>query len=96
MEHKIIVLEDAAKIADCHLQRSTKDSIRWVNPTNQAYYVDFHNESPFEDAHFTIDPNNGEATSGPVKNGAQAKHYHYDLAPARVGVVAADPTVIVH
>ncbi len=96
MEHKVEILKDSAKIPDCHLNRIMKDSIRWVNPTDQDYYVDFHNESPFDEAHFTIDANNGEKTSGPVKNEAQAKHYHYDLTAAKVGAVAADPTVIVH
>lgn len=95
MEKEVKILKNTSQIPPCDLFRNKGDTIVWVNPMDQDYFADFGNDSPFKDANFTIKAN-GRKSSGPLKTEAEAKEYRYDLAPAKVGVVAADPTVIVH
>lgn len=98
MEQIIYITENSRRqpvAPDIDLYRDTEDSIRWINQTGHDYAVDFPKGSPFKGAPFKIIAGQNES-SGPIDVNAAPGSYHYNLTPAAVGAMAADPTVIVH
>lgn len=81
------------------LSIANRDRVRWVSK-DTAFTICFaKNDSPFDEYRFVV-PAGGEVVSGPVRQGAAVKGYHYDITEGyslegATGGATADPTIFV-
>ena len=81
------------------ISKANRDRVRWTS-TNKAYTICFdENDSPFDEYRFVV-PARGEVVSGPVRQDAEEKDYHYEITEGyslggATGGASADPTIFV-